>query len=162
MLREAERVVDRLFRMAEEQDDKTEQTITFGVAALGGGLALMTFAAGQGLLDLAGFVLLLAGGVTNLLALQRFLGAYLGLPRASGLFVAPDPNWLVVAANAESPSPGAHLREVLRLHAMTAPANLAALRRVAAQRRIGMWILLLALAQYAFGAFYIVGRFVIA
>lgn len=161
MLREAERVVDRLFRMAEEQDDKTEQTIAFGVAALGGGLALMTFAAGQRILDVPGFVLLLGGGITNLLALQRFLGAYLGLPRASGLFVGPDPSWLADAADA-LPDAVAHLHLVLRLHATTAPENLAALRRVAAQRRTGLGILLLALVQYAFGAFYIVGRTVAA
>lgn len=59
MLREAERVVDRTFRMAEETDDKTEQMMAMGIASLAGGLALASLAAGAERLDGTGLGLLI-------------------------------------------------------------------------------------------------------
>lgn len=162
MLREAERVVDRTFRMAEEQDDKTEQLIVLSIASLGGGLALATFAANLHGFDLVGLGLLAGGGVSNLGALHRLLGSYAGMPRVASLAVGPDLDWLVARGDEPAWTDISHLRAVLRSMAKASRMNLATLELVRQRRRTGTSLLVVSLGSFALAACYIVGRTVVA
>lgn len=158
MLREAERVVDRTFRMAEETDDKTEQMMAMGIASLAGGLALASLAAGAERLDGTGLGLLILAGSVNLLAVHRFLEAYVGLPRSTSLSLAPHPDWLREKAEDADWTAGAHLFALLHQHAAGVRANLKAIEMVVRRRRDGARLLLGSIGLFAIAAFYILGR----
>lgn len=155
MLREAERVLDRQFRMMEEHDDKTEQAIALGVATLGGGVALATFArAGTAPLAM-GFVVF--GAALNLLALLWLLEAYVGLSRKESLRMGPNLRWLAAKANDRTWSLEDHLLTLIKDVPAHWDANLAALRAVAGRRRSGLLMLLVSMSSYAMGTLYILG-----
>jgi hypothetical protein len=158
MLREAERVADRILRMTEEQDDKSEQTIALGVAILGGGVGLAGLAAGRADLDGAALAALALAGSANLVALHRFLGAYVGARGASSLHLGPDPAWLAERARQPEWSARFHILAVLEGHASDIEVNRRAIANVVRRRRSGLQLLLFALGCYALCAFYIVGR----
>lgn len=159
MLREAERAVDHQVRVMEEQDDKTERVRTLSVAALGGALALATFVRQFAPLDGPFLVVFGAGALANLLALLRFLRAYVALPKARA--TGPDPRWIAEKANESTWSRERHLIALLQNYPAYFDHNAAVLARVVAERLAGLLLLTGSLGAYAAGAIYILGKGVI-
>lgn len=156
MVREAERVVDRVFRMAEEQDDKSEAAITLGVATLGGGLVLATFGATHRQADIMGLLVVAVAATANLSALHHFLDGYLGLRGPFFLRIGPSPDWIAQRVQDASWSPAQHVRSVLIAADADVRENVASMSHVVGRRRTGMRMLLASLVAYTIAGFYIV------
>lgn len=157
MLREAERVVDRILRITEEQDDKSEQAIALAVATLGGGLALATFGVTRGQVGAVALAALALAAALNLAALRQLIDAYLGLASGVSLQLGPHPGWLAERSNDAQWTIESHVAAVLKAHERDIRTNLAALERVARRRRVGLKLVLWALGFDVVGACLILG-----
>jgi hypothetical protein len=152
MVREAERVLDRVLRSMEEQDDKTEQGIALAIATLGGGLAIASLS------EAARPILLAAIGVgaaLNLAAVAGFLDAYVGISGGVPLCLALDPRWLVDTAADDTWSLERHLEALVGAYGEAIRANVRALALVAQRRKRALTWLMASVAVYAIGGFLI-------
>lgn len=150
MLREAERALDHQVRALEEQDDKSEQLITLGVAAIGGGLALALIALREPSRPggLPGPVLFGAASLFNLVAIAMFLNSYIGFFRHVEAHVGPSLDWLKDKSNDPEWSLANHYVSLLSDTANYAKHNLARMLHSTRWRRRGLYWLSASISGY--------------
>lgn len=155
-LRIAERILDHQARAIERLDEKSQNAITLGVAALGGGLALGSLVTTRDpAMDVIFEALFAGAGALNLAALLLLLDAYTGLRSQRFFRYGVSIAWM---ASYESFSVGKLHRSLLAtLHEITV-GNHHTMRLITRRRRQGLGGLMGAVALYAFALVYIVGR----
>lgn len=157
LLREAERVIDHQIRALGDLDRKSEQMITLGVAALGGGLAIGLLLVREASGPVGPFVVILLAALANLVALAMFVNAYVGAPRPSEAHVGPSLNWLQQKANDPDWTGERHYISVLADHATYGGHNLGMMKHAARWRRQGLAWLGGALIGYLASLVFILG-----
>jgi hypothetical protein len=158
MLRVAERVLDHQVKAIEALDLKTQNAITLGVAALGGGLALGSLVTAQGRagVDVWFAGVFGAGGLLNLAALALLIDANTGLRRQRFVRYGVHVSWL------RESWPDGSLRELRRSMVREiedyAISNAHVMRAIASRRRQGLLVGFAAVTAYALALVYIVAR----
>lgn len=162
MLREQERVIDHQVRALEEQDDRSEQMIRLGIAALAGGIALGSLLV-RGSTAPSGRILasLAIAAVLNLASIVLVVHAYVGFRRHSEGHVGPDPGWIAEKAMDGSWTLEEHLLSLIVDHPRYSDHNMTVMNRIADRRRKGVYLLLSSLLAYAVGYFYILSEVIV-
>lgn len=157
MLRESERTIDQQVRAMEELDDKSEHMLTLGVAALGGGAALATFAIANARLSVDAVFLagVFIAGSLNLLALLLLSASYIGFRQHIERHVGPRLAWIAEKSNDATWRLLDHYLSLVMDYPSYEDWNAKRMAASAKKRRYGLNALLLAVLAYGLAFAYI-------
>lgn len=160
MLREAEKIVDHQVQAIEEMDDKAEQMIGIGIGTLGGGLALAAFLADRtGVTGIVAPYSAVAIPLSlSVAAILFFLESYIGILNPRSAAVGPDLRWIREKSNDSGWGLKDHYLSVLAAYPNFYDANMKKMEHSVTWRRRGLFVLMIAVASYAVGAYYILSQ----
>lgn len=151
LCRQAERAIDHQAQAMEQLDGKTQQTMGLAMGALAGGIAILTFVSDAipGRVGALFVSLVALGGAANLAPLFFLTSSYVGFRTHADLAVGPDPAWLLEKATQPQWSAEELALSLLAAYPGYAAFNDEAMRRSAVLRRVGLYLLAVAVLLYA-------------